>query len=189
LLEEPSPLGLAVGANSHPYYVIPWSQANGTVITALDKLGFDQSLTIGNDAYRYNTGLIAECKRVIYGDDADPDNYPGYAANGASIVISGPTIKRIQVTLSVRLQSNITNDDIAGQIASAVAAIINGSPVGVNLPISNIITAAQSVDGVQAVSIISPTYDAVNDQILVRGQEKPLVINIEQDIKVIFAGV
>jgi hypothetical protein len=184
LLEELNPYG-----SSHPNSTIPWSQTNGTVISSLDKLGFSQDIAIGNDAYRYNTGLIAECKRVIYGDDDDRDNYPGYAANGASIIISGPTIKRIQITLSVRLSSNVKNVDIAGQIASAVAAIINSSPVGTNLAISNIITAAQSVDGVKAVSVISPAYDAVNDQILIRGQEKPLVVNIEEDIKVIFAGV
>ena len=189
LLEEFKPVNPYTDVSSHPNSTIPWSQTNGTIVTPLDKLGFSQDIAIGNDAYRYNTGLIAECKRVIYGDDDDRDNYPGYAANGASILISGPTIKRIQITLSVRLSSNVKNIDIAGQIASAVAAIINSSPVGTNLAISNIVTAAQGVDGVNAVSVISPAYDAVNDQILIRGQEKPLVVNIEEDIKVIFAGV
>jgi hypothetical protein len=167
-----------------------WSQDAGTVISSLSKLGFPNTIQTGTDAYRYNTGLIAEAKRVIYGDSADVDNYPGYVANGAQVLIQGPTIKQIKVTLQVRLQSNDLNSaDTVGAIKSAVGGVINGSAVGVPIAISDIITAAQGISGVMAVSVISPAYDSVRDQIPVRGQEKAMVVNFDTDIQVLVAGI
>jgi uncharacterized phage protein gp47/JayE len=144
---------------------------------------------VGNDAYRFNTGLIAESKRVIYGDSADVDNYPGYVSDGARVLIQGPTIKQIKLILQVRLQSNdITSADIVGSIKSAVAGVVNSSPVGFPIAISDIVSAAQAISGVIAVSVVSPAYSSVQDQIPVRGQEKAMVVDLDNDIKILIVG-
>jgi hypothetical protein len=169
----------------HPQYIVPWGEAAGTILTSLNKLGFTQNLIRGVDAYKYNYGLIAEVKRTIYGDEADRYNYPGYVANGKSIMIQGPTIKRITLALSVRILGN--SKDIIGAIKNSVAAAINGSKVGVSIPISDIIAAAR-VNGVTAVSIIAPSYSSTSDLIVVKGDEKPMVIDLDNDISVVLSG-
>jgi hypothetical protein len=166
-----------------------WSQSAGTVLTSLSKLSFPNTIQVGNDAYRFNTGLIAESKRVIYGDSADVDNYPGYVSDGARVLIQGPTIKQIKLILQVRLQSNdITSADIVGSIKSAVAGVVNSSPVGFPIAISDIVSAAQAISGVIAVSVVSPAYSSVQDQIPVRGQEKAMVVDLDNDIKILIVG-
>ena len=165
-----------------------WNESAGTIVKALDKLDFPNSVKNGTDAYRYNSGLIAEVKRVIYGDSADPDNYSGYVSEGASVLIQGPTIKQIKLTLQVRLQSNTPNIDTIGAIKSAASGVINASEIGVPIAISDIISAVQGVNGVVAVSVISPEYSSVKDQIPVRGQEKAMVVDFENDIHVLVVG-
>ena len=168
--------------------IYAWNSSSGTVIAALDKLGFDSSIVQGTDAYRYNTGLVAEAKRVVYGDSADVDNYPGYAADGARILIQGPTIKRIFVTLQIRLQNNVPSPDTVGAIKAGVAGLINANAIGTPIAISDIVSVAQAINGVIAVSVMSPTYNSVQDQIPVSGQEKAMVVDLENDIKVLITG-
>lgn len=165
-----------------------WQETAGTVITALDKLSFPNVIKKGADAYRYNTGLIAEAKRVLYGDSADVNNYPGYVADGASIMIQGPTIKRVKLAVQIRVQSNVIDTDIAGSVRSAISGVVNESPIGIPIAISSIISAVNSINGISSVSIMSPSYNVVQDQILIRGQEKAIIIDPENDIQVLFAG-
>jgi hypothetical protein len=70
-----------------------------------------------------------------------------------------------------------------------VASIINQSPVGTSIAISDLISAAQAINGVAAVTVLSPAYGTGNDLINVQPFEKPLVIDIDQDIQVSFVGV
>jgi hypothetical protein len=154
----------------------------GTSIIALDKLGFPTSLALGIDGYRYNTGLIGEANKVLYGDPSDTATYPGVVAT--EVNISGPLTKRIEVALSIRTKSGASTQDVSSRVKSAVAAIINAAGVGEAISISDIVSAAQSVNGVQAVTILSPTYSVGNDLISVQPYEKPLVGNIDQDITV-----
>lgn len=181
LLDEPSTLD-----TSHEGYIMPWSETAGTVIRSLGKLEFPQSIAVGSDAYRYNYGLIAEAKRVIYGDKADPSNYDGYVSNGASVLIQGPTIKRTKVSLSIRLSGNVAGIDTETAIKSAVASAINSSSVGRSIPISDIVNAAAMVGGVKAVSVIYPNYSPSNDLIEVNGDEKPIVVDVDRDISIVF---
>jgi uncharacterized phage protein gp47/JayE len=165
-----------------------WQQASGTILTSLEKLGFDNSIQIGNDAYCYNTGLIAETKKVIYGDEGDIENYPGYVAEGARILIQGPTVKRIKLSLQIRRQSNLSDDDLANDIRSAVSGVINGSPVGTPVAISDIIAVVNNLNGIEAVSVLYPEYTTAKDRIEIRGQEKGMIVSPDEDIQILFAG-
>lgn len=162
-----------------------WGQSSGTVMSSLEKLEFDTSLHLGVDSYRYNTGLIAEAKRVVYGDSADVENFSGYAANGAQIVFQGHTIKRIKLTVQVRLRNNSATT--IDQIRSSVINVVNSASAGMPISISSIVSAINEIDGVIAVSVVSPDYTPTRDQIVIRGSEKGKIVD-PNDVQVIVAG-
>ncbi len=165
-------------------YSTKMSAYAGSVIIPLDKLGFGTGINQGLDGYSYNTGLLAEVNRVVYGDETDPAVYPGIQASGTNINISGPLVKRITVSLAVRLRTGVSTVDIIERVRSSVASVINSTGVGESIAISDLVTAANSIDGILAVTILSPEYDTGNDLIAVQASEKPKVLDIVQDILV-----
>lgn len=160
----------------------------GSVLTALDKLEFPAGVFTGVDGYRHSTGLVGEANRVIYGDPADGATYDGYAASGASILVSGPLVKRVQVALSLRVQSGLASDDLADRVRSAVAAVINQAGVGQPVAVSAIVNAAAAVTGVVAVAVVKPAFSSTNDLVPVGPNEKPLVLDLKNDVLVAFVG-
>lgn len=160
------------------------SASNGSAVIPLSKLAFNSSLTTGADSYSYATGLIGEVNRVIYGDPSNPSIYPGVVAAGANVNISGPLVKRISVSLSIRIRSGATASDIQDRVKSSVASVINDVEIGKPVAISSIVSAAASVDGVLSVTVLSPIYGSGNDLIPVQSNEKPRVLDINQDVLV-----
>ncbi len=170
-------------------YISKVSSAVGSIVTALDKLGFTTNIVTGLDGYSYNTGLLSEVNKVLYGDETNTAVYPGVAAAGATINTSGPLIKRIQMSLEVRFRTGVTIQDVSNRIKSAIASVINSTPVSTPIALSVIVAAANAIDGVQAVTILSPIYNSGNDMIAVQPNEKPRVLNIESDILISIAGI
>jgi hypothetical protein len=157
------------------------SAAAGSVITALNKLEFPSGVNIGTDAYKYNTGLIKEVSRVLYGDSSDPQTYPGVISNGASVLMDGPVLKRIRAAFAVRINGN-PSKDLADRIKSMIAGVINSSPHGLNISVSALTAASDTVDGV-----ISTTGINLFDQIIVNSRERAVVLNLD-DISIVFKG-
>jgi hypothetical protein len=144
--------------------------ASGSVlITAADKVGFTEQTFTGFDSYKYHTGLLGEANRIVYGDP---------------IFIEEPLVKRIEVSINVRLRTGTPFGRVTEEVRNAIAALINSSPIGESIAISDIISQVNSVKGVRAVSITSPAYDASNDVIVVNPAEKPFVLDIVNDIVV-----
>ncbi len=162
--------------------------AAGSVLTALDKLAFGTDIVTGVDGYQYSVGLIAEVNKVTYGYPSDPTTYPGVAAAGAKVNIQGPLVKRIQVTLGLRIRTGAIQQDIEDRVKSAVAAVINKSGIGASIALSALTTAAQKVGGVVSAVMINPLATASSDLISVQPYEKALVLNADQDISISFAG-
>jgi hypothetical protein len=162
--------------------------AAGSIITVLDKLAFSTSFAAGLDGYSFNTGLIGEANKVVYGDPANTATYPGVAAAGAQIDISGPLVKRISIALQLRVRSGVSNKGVGDRVRSAVATVINQSPHGRPISFSSIIGAAEKIVGIGAVTIVSPIYNAGNDSISVQPSEKPLIVSLENDISITFKG-
>lgn len=167
----------------------PISAAAGSVVQVLDKLDFPQDFASGADGYRFDTGLLREANRVIYGDPSDSVTYPGVASADAHINISGPLVKRIQVAVSVRVKSGLRTQDIENRVRSAIATVINKTPIGQSIAFSDIIDAARDVVGVTSVTIASPLFNVGNDQIQVQPYEKPFVLDLTEDIQVSFLGL
>jgi uncharacterized phage protein gp47/JayE len=172
-------------ATSLDYSYIPKlnSSVNSTMM-ALDKLSFPTSVNIGLDGYSYNNGLLGEVHRIVYGDENDPGTYPGVAATPALIDISGPLVKRLYISLEVRLRTGVSIDAILNKIKSAIAAEINNSPIGTNIAISDIVSAANKISGVLSVTIIYPEYSLGNDLIPVQANEKATILDLNNDISV-----
>jgi uncharacterized phage protein gp47/JayE len=169
--------------------VIEGTELNGlasntlsSYMTAESKLAFSTTPKFGADSYRYYQGLIAAVGQEIRGDASDPVTYPGWAATGSYIEIQAALPKRIQVSIVVRNRTGVPFSIVKTRVQSVVAAYINGLGVGEPVVFSQIVSAAQSIDGIQAVSISSPAYNVANDQIVSQPNQKPLVVNLNSDI-------
>ena len=138
----------------------------------------------GFDSYKYYEGLLGEANRIVYGDPADNITYPGVAAAGAEIFIEPPLVKRIEVSINVRVNPGTPFARVTEEVRNAIAALINASPIGESIAISDIISQVNSIPGVRAVSISSPAYDPSNDVIVVNPSEKPFILDIVKDITV-----
>lgn len=162
--------------------------AQSTLI-ALDKLNFPADLAQGIDGYQHSVGLIGEAARILYGLEDDPATYPGVVASGSNVNMSGPLVKRIQVAVAIRTRvTGVVIDEVKARVRSAIASVVNRSKVGQPIAIDDIISAAKSVNGVIAVTMLSPTYSVGNDLISLQPFEKALILNLDQDIQVSLIG-
>lgn len=153
-------------------------------LTSLGKLNFSTLLRNGLDSYRYNTGLIAEANRIVYGDPRDPVTYPGVGAAGADIFIREPLDRRVQVSVDIRLLTGAPFNNVSQQVRSSISSLVNSNPVGQSIDISSIISAVRAVPGVLSVAIDSPQFDSTHDLIFLAPGEKARIINSTLDISV-----
>lgn len=153
-------------------------------MSALGKLQFPTDVVKGVDSYKFHTGLIGEANRIVYGDPRDNTTYPGVSAAGAEIFIKAPLVRRVEVSINVRVKTGVPFSVIVEQVRNSVASLINSNPIGQPIPISNIISTVDAIVGVQAVAISSPQYDAQNDVIRINAGEKALVLDVISDVLV-----
>lgn len=158
------------------------NQSAGSGISSVSKLGFDTSVKTGEDSYKYYGGLISAVGQKIRGRSSDPITYPGVAAAGSFIEVDAALPKRIQLSIVIRNRTGTPFSIVKSRVQSSVAAYVDSIGVGQPVVFSEIVVAAQAIDGVQAVAISSPTYNATNDQIISQPDQKPLILNIDQDI-------
>lgn len=160
------------------------SEAGGVEMTSLNKLDFNTIIRKGLDSYRYNTGLIAEANRIIYGDPRDATTYPGVGAAGAEIFVREPLTRRIQVSIDVRVNTGVPFAQTADQVRTSVGSLVNSNDVGQPIAISAIVAAVNAIPGVRAVAISSPQYDSTHDIIFIAPSEKARIIDPILDISV-----
>lgn len=160
------------------------NEDSSTTLSHIGKLDFLDRLKTGLDAYKHHTGLLREVNRIVYGDPRDSITYPGVAAAGAEIFIQPPLFKRIVLSVNIRVRTGIPFSRVAEQVRNNLASLINSSPIGESIAISNIIATVNVIPGIKAVSIISPAFNPSNDIILVNPAEKPFIVDIVNDITV-----
>lgn len=163
------------------------SETLGGNIQPLSRFDFATTPLIGANGYNVSTGLIGEVTKVLYGDLSAPTIYPGVVAAGASVNISGPNVKRIQVSLQLRLRTGATQQATIDRVRNAVATAVNSIPLGTAVDISRIVSAARAVSGVAAVSVLSPTYSSESDLIPVQANEKPFIFDPDVDVQISIA--
>lgn len=160
------------------------NESAGVQIQSTNKVDFPTLIKQGLDSYKYNTGLIAEANRIIYGDPRDPVTYPGVGAAGADIFVREPLALRILLGIVVRLNTGVPFAQTAQQVRTNVSSLINSNPVGESIAISAIVAAVNNIPGVKAVSISSPQYDTSHDIIRLTPSQKAIIINQLLDISV-----
>jgi hypothetical protein len=158
----------------------------GSIITALDKLQFPTNIIKGIDGYVHYTGLIAQATLELYGDDSHSDEYPGIVAAQGEIETHGLFKKRLMLSLQIQTVTGVTQSAIRMSVQSSVASFVNTFDGGTPIPLSGIIGAAQSVNGVFGVVVVSPTYGIGNSNIPVGASEKLVILDPQHDITVSF---
>ncbi len=159
----------------------------GGSINSTAKLNFSTITKIGADSYKYYGGLVSAVGKKIRGQAEDPITYAGVAGAGSYIVIDTPLAKRIQIGIVVRNQTGINFSIIKTRVQTAVSSYVNSLQVGQSVVFSEIIARLQNLNGVQAISVSSPTYDATHDHITVNYNEKAQIKNLITDITVTLA--
>lgn len=197
-IEEQSPIQLfkrifAIGPASESYASILTdspelidriSSSLGAGIVASGKIGFNEDINFGIDAYKNYIGLIKELNKIIYGDSVDPIKYPGVRAAGTDVDIKEAIVRRITAAFSVRVKTGIPFSEIRDNVKAAVAGYVNSLGVGESVSISRMIAAAGNITGVVSVAVTYPTYSASNDLIPVSSFEKAYIVDPTADITV-----
>lgn len=160
----------------------------GVALTSLSKLNFPTTIRTGLDSYNYDTGLIGEANRVVYGDPRDQVTYPGNNAAGTNIFIREPLLRRIQIALAIRTAIGISFAQITSQIQSSVYALIQANPIGESIDISQIVETVRLIPGVTSVVVTSPPYTVSQDEIQLVTGEKAFIANPITDISVSLIG-
>lgn len=155
----------------------------GGGISSLTKLDMDESTKLGLDAYRFYEGLIKQLYKVLYGDPTDPA-YEGVRAAGTDIDIQPPLIRRIKVTLNIRIKTGIPFSEVTDAVKSAAAGYINSLGVGQPVSLSAMTAAIQTVDGVVAVVVDTTSPVADNGLIKVLPEEVASIVDPDTDVVV-----
>jgi len=139
--------------------------------TANNVLTFPTYEVRGTDAYSYYTGLPQEVQWLVDGKPSDEDNYPGVKAAGVQIEVAEPVVKDIILSLDIETEENVTITSVEDTVRTEISSYINGLPVGGDVILASIITAAKGVSGVYDCQIQSPI-----DNISIADYEKPKII-------------
>lgn len=157
-------------------------------MVSLGKLNFPTTIRTGIDSYNYDTGLIGEANRVIYGDPRDAVTYAGVNAAGTNIFIREPLLRRVQIALAIRTNIGISFAQITSQIQSSVYALILSNPLGQSIDLSSIVETVRAIPGVTSVVLTNPAYNVSNDEIQLVTGEKAFIVNQISDISVALIG-
>tara|TARA_R110000751_G_scaffold85896_5_gene171265 strand:+ start:1034 stop:2536 length:1503 start_codon:yes stop_codon:yes gene_type:complete len=98
--------------------------------------------------YNHYTGLIQEAQKIIDGDVSDRTNYPGYRAAGTDVQVLAPVVYYQTISATVVVDEGYTASTITVSVASAIQNYINGLPINGDVIASELVFAAQSIDGV-----------------------------------------
>jgi len=160
------------------------NQAALVQMLSLNKMNYSTVIKFGLDSYQYNTGLIQVANEIVYGNPRDNITFPGVAAAGAEIFIRGPLIRRIQVSLAIRLNTGVPFAQTVQTVQNTVTALVNSNKLGQPLAISSIISAVTAIPGILSVAVSFPKFDVNDDLIVLTTGEKALIIDPTTDVSV-----
>lgn len=164
--------------------------------SAMNKLGFSLTDTAKNaNGYNYYTGLVGQSNKIIYGDQQDPINYPGYASANANIEVLPSQVKRVRVSVVVRMFGGFSQSDTSRAIRDAVSSAVALTPVGQDVAFSDLVAAVNAIPGVYSAyvtnmttSSTAPVYSATNTVINVQSFEKALILDPNKDVQITYVG-
>ena len=150
-----------------------WGQSNTTSIVALGKMNYSKDVVTGVDGYLYYTGLLRKVQRIIDGFEPDAVNFPGRKAVGSLIETLPPLPRRVTIAIDVTTEDGINLSEISDEITSAIINYVSDLGVGEDVILSDIIVRVKNIDGVQAVTFITPT--PTNERVSISDNEKAFI--------------
>ena len=150
-----------------------WSQSNVSCVSALGKIGYNQDIVTGVDGYLYYTGLLRKVQRIIDGFEPDPTNFPGRKAVGSLIEVLPPLPRRVTVAIDVTTRDGVNLSEISDEISSVIINYVSDLGVGEDVILSDIIVRVKNIDGVAAVTFITP--EPSEERISISSEEKAFI--------------
>jgi len=98
--------------------------------------------------YRFYTGLVQEAQKVIDGDAADRQNYPGVRAGATRVYVLPPTRVLQSVDGQLSVDDGYDLAVVTAEVVSAIQGYINGLDIGAAVFVASIIKVVMSVTGV-----------------------------------------
>ena len=157
--------------------------SGGVSFTSLGKLNFSTTIRAGLDSYAYDTGIIGEANRVVYGDPRDALTYPGVSAAGTDIFIREPLLLKIKIALAIRTNIGVSFSQITQQIQSSVYALVKANKLGQALDLSSIVETVRQINGITSVVLTNPPYSTQNDLVVLQTGQKAFIASLS-DISV-----
>ena len=99
--------------------------------------------------YTYFDGLIAEVQRVVDGDPADPDTYPGFAAHGAEIRVLPATVRWQRFDAVLAIAEGYDRAAVLVEAEDRVARYYNTGPIGRDVVVTALIALVKGIPGVE----------------------------------------
>lgn len=153
--------------------VAKWSESNVTSLTSLGKIGYSTDIITGVDGYLFYTGLLQKVQRIIDGFEPDSANFPGTKAIGSAIETLPPLPRKVTVSLDVTTQDGVNLTEISDELKSVVINYVTDLGVGEDVILSDIIVRIKNVDGVAAVTFITP--EPSEERISISSDEKAFI--------------
>jgi hypothetical protein len=150
-----------------------WSQSNISSISSLGRLKYNTDVTIGVDGYLYYTGLLRKVQRIIDGFEPDELNFPGRKAVGSLIEVLPPLPRRVNIAIDVTTQDGINLSEISDEITSTIINYVSNLGVGEDVILSDVVVRVKGVDGVLAVTFITP--EPSQERIPISSDEKAFI--------------
>lgn len=117
--------------------------------------------------YTFFIGLIGEAQKVIDGDPADRDNYPGYRAAGVYVQVKAPTVYWQIIEASVVVETGYDSESVVNQVAIAIEQYVNSLSINGDVIFSEMVHAAQEIDGVFDITFTKPDQTDANPNVLI----------------------
>lgn len=128
-------------------------------------------------AYTYSRGLAAYAQRLVNGDKADLDNFPGIKALGTACRVIAPTVVTPTITIQVVTASGLSDADLASTVQSVVQSYVNSLGIGQSVLISEITRLVKGLSGVNDCKVLSPTANfTVTDGQIARMNASDVVV-------------
>lgn len=111
--------------------------------------------------YTYYTGLIALAQKIIDGDAADRDTYPGVRAAGVLVYVRVPAVQIQTVDATVTILDGYTDATVRTNVTEAIKTYINTLGISGDVVRNELIKRIMSVAGVYNVILTTPATDII----------------------------
>lgn len=143
-----------------------WSQLTANADYKVNKGTGDFILTAALETgstivagYSYYINLAASVQKVLEGDPDDEINFPGAKAAGIILSVEAPSIRRIDIRLSLSAKPGFTEVDLYDAVRKSVEDYVTSLKLGEDVIVSRIYDAVHDNAGVASVKVVSPAQD------------------------------